>query len=325
MKKQILALIVLSTLTMGDVLASVENNRGGRNGGASRSRSGGGARSGGASRSRSNGGARSGGASRSSGNTTRRSPSPSTSRGRNTGNTTRRTPAPSTNRGRSTGNTTRRTPSTQNRGGYNTGRNNNRGPVVTNRGRNNNTRGNHNTGRNGNRRGNNTRGGINTGRNGNRGPVVTNRGRRNNNLPRPANYRRRNYNPGYRHAPRVSRRAHVRHYTPSIYYRNIYRDYRSAVYLNWIFYPSTRVNGYYYVGDYPYYVYNGYRHRYSHYDTCNYQLVDSYTNSVSLNYWNRTCAVGYDMCANERDLRNSVEYDNRYFCAETFRDRYYNF
>ena len=66
-------------------------------------------------------------------------------------------------------------------------------------------------------------------------------------------------------------------------------------------------------------------YRYSHYDTCNYQLVDSYTNSVSLNYWNRTCAVGYDMCANERDLRNSVEYDNRYFCAETFRDRYYNF
>ena len=82
-------------------------------------------------------------------------------------------------------------------------------------------------------------------------------------------------------------------------------------------YPSTRINGYHVNNSYPYFVYNGYQHRYSTMDSCDYQLVDKYTDQVIDTYYNQTCSYGYDSCSYQRDQMNQNEYEDRYFCAET--------
>ena len=145
------------------------------------------------------------------------------------------------------------------------------------------------------------------------------------NYHRPYGYRHRNYS-RYNHRPysRINR-SHRRWGRPYGYYSYLRSNYRTHLYLNWILAPSSRINGYFYVNNYPYYVHNGYRHRYSNLETCNYQLVDKYTHSVERTYWNQLCTTGYNSCAYERDRRNDREYSNRYFCAETFRDNGYNF
>lgn len=140
----------------------------------------------------------------------------------------------------------------------------------------------------------------------------------------PYNYSHRNYR-RYFHAPVARRINHRRRYTPWNYFRNISSNYRNYVYLNWILFPSTRLNGYYYDGDYPYYIHNGYRHRYSNNDTCNYQLVDKNTHNVVRTYWNQMCSNGYNRCAVDRDNRNEMEWSNKFFCAETHRNQGYDF
>jgi hypothetical protein len=55
-------------------------------------------------------------------------------------------------------------------------------------------------------------------------------------------------------------------------------------------------------------------------DTCNYQLVDQYDHRVVQTYWNQVCNTGYDSCSVQRDQLNYQMNDNRYFCAETYRD-----
>ncbi len=98
------------------------------------------------------------------------------------------------------------------------------------------------------------------------------------------------------------------------------------VYVNWIFYPASGYNnGYWTIDNYPYYVFNGYRYRYSHLDTCNYQLVDSWNHDVVDTFWNQTCNTGYDACSYQRDRMNSQMGDFRYFCSETFRDQGYDY
>lgn len=77
-------------------------------------------------------------------------------------------------------------------------------------------------------------------------------------------------------------------------------------------------NGYHVLNGYPYFVFNGYQHRYSNLDTCDYQLVDRYTDSAVRYYDNRVCSAGYDECARDRDWENDNAYENRYFCAETY-------
>jgi len=110
------------------------------------------------------------------------------------------------------------------------------------------------------------------------------------------------------------------------YYNHVFRRYPNYVYLNWIWWPTTGYsNGYYVFDNYPYYVHNGYRYRYSNVDLCNYQLVDSYTHSVQRTYWNQVCNSGFDACSYERDRLNEREYDNRYFCAENFRDESWDY
>ncbi len=74
----------------------------------------------------------------------------------------------------------------------------------------------------------------------------------------------------------------------------------------------------YYWDNYPFFVYNGYRHRYSHLDVCNYDLVDGDTNSVYRSYSEYTCSVAYDLCADLRDSLNWSSTDYRYFCSERF-------
>lgn len=126
-------------------------------------------------------------------------------------------------------------------------------------------------------------------------------------------YNHRSYNHNY-----VQRRQYLRSIN---YYNHVVRYNRNYVRNNWIFYPQSYSNGYYVIEQYPYFVYNGYRHRYSMSDSCDYQLVDSISNQVVQNFYGM-CARSYDNCANERDWKNNYEYSNRYFCAETFRSNY---
>lgn len=169
---------------------------------------------------------------------------------------------------------------------------------------------------------------------GNRRPVVRSNARRHRpdrryygteRYHRPSNYRARNYS-RYYHSP-YSRviPAHRRYGRPVGYYSYMRSNFSTHLYLNWVLSPSSRLNGYYYTNNYPFYIHNGYRHRYSNLETCNYQLVDSYTHSVQTSYFGQLCSSGYNACAYERDSRNDREYANRYFCAETFRDNGYNY
>jgi hypothetical protein len=54
-------------------------------------------------------------------------------------------------------------------------------------------------------------------------------------------------------------------------------------------------------------------------------LIDKNTHQIVRTYWNQSCVSGYNSCAIDRDNRNEREWDNRYFCAETYRDQNYNF
>ncbi len=112
---------------------------------------------------------------------------------------------------------------------------------------------------------------------------------------------------------------------PYIYYTHLYSNARSCYYYDWLYCYTSRVNGYHIIDDYPFYVYNGYYHRYSDSDSCNYQLVDSYTRRVVKSYWNLSCRRSYDQCAMERDFWNFKEFSNRFSCAETYRAQNYGY
>jgi hypothetical protein len=131
----------------------------------------------------------------------------------------------------------------------------------------------------------------------------------------------------YYHAPYRSPYYHtVRYYRSYDWYNYVYRVNRNYVYAHWIFYPANGYsNGYRTIDNYPYYVYNGYRYRYSNNDYCNYQLVDSNNHNVVQTYWNQSCNTGYDACSYERDRLNAQMNDYRYFCSETWRDYGYDY
>ncbi len=158
-----------------------------------------------------------------------------------------------------------------------------------------------------------------------------------------SNPTRSNYNTRYYHRPYGNQTwAYNRNYQHRIYdrlpnhtlryqtYRDYYvyvnRNYQKYIYVHWLLWPVTKLyNGYYYLDGYPYYVFNGYRHRYSSFDRCHYQLVDKYTHRVEQTWWDYTCNRGYDLCAYQRERMNSWEGDYRYFCAETYRDDLFDF
>ena len=151
-----------------------------------------------------------------------------------------------------------------------------------------------------------------------RGPVVFRDYRRDRHLRyhhrphwnRPSHRYTRNYHRPYR-ALRNHRRRFLRRfdYHVTIPYRFIYWD-------TWVRYRVSFNDGYVLVDGYPYFVYNGYRHRYSPYDNCDYDLVDGHNNQVEQTFYGYTCSIAYDYCA---DLRDDLNFDNsgyRYFCSE---------
>ena len=149
--------------------------------------------------------------------------------------------------------------------------------------------------------------------------------------------------PRYNPAPATARPYRpvvIRHYRPHVPYARPYYhtiryvrpyDYyfaarRYHIYRYWLFEPVTYgySNGYYVFNDYPYYVYQGYRHRYSPVDLCSYQLVDSQTNTAVKSFTERVCQAAYDECSLERDVANQSLSEIRYFCAERVDDELSN-
>ena len=139
-------------------------------------------------------------------------------------------------------------------------------------------------------------------------------------------YHRRFYHrPGW-HRPRPIFRRYVhvpyRYYPshrlrfvyPRYYFRTI--PYRFVYWNRWVRFRIDYNNGYYFRNGYPYFVYNGYLHRYSSYDTCNFELVDGYRNATVERFNNYRCNVGYDQCAELRSRLNYQEGSYRYFCSE---------
>lgn len=119
----------------------------------------------------------------------------------------------------------------------------------------------------------------------------------------------------YTHRPNRTRVDHRRRFARRYdYHRTI--PYRYVYWDTWIRYRVSFNDGYILVDGYPYYVYNGYRHRYSSYDYCDYDLVDGYDNRVEHTFYGYTCAQAYDLCADIRDDLNYRRSDYRYFCSE---------
>jgi len=117
------------------------------------------------------------------------------------------------------------------------------------------------------------------------------------------------HNPYYDIPYHHGRWATSRNYFYGLPYSYIYWD-------SWLRFRVDWDNGYRSWNDYPYYVYNGYLHRYSNQDQCDYELVDGYSNQTVATYHSYTCNVGYDQCADLRDSYNQSEGNYRYFCSE---------
>ena len=129
----------------------------------------------------------------------------------------------------------------------------------------------------------------------------------------------------YSHVPYRYNAHHHNRWAQSMYYH--YSIPYNYVYWNtWVRVRHQRTNGYYWHDGYPYYIYNGYRHRYSQTDRCDYELVDGRNNTTERTFHTYSCSVGYDMCSDLRDRMNQYESNYRYFCSEKFsRDNNHNY
>jgi len=83
------------------------------------------------------------------------------------------------------------------------------------------------------------------------------------------------------------------------------------------------------IDNYPWYIHNNYRYRYSPVETCQYDLVDSDSNTTVRTYGETntlSCNLAYDLCAADRDAANGgvIVSEERYFCAEHVSDDYVN-
>lgn len=107
--------------------------------------------------------------------------------------------------------------------------------------------------------------------------------------------------------------------TPYAYHRTVLR---SHIYRHWIFWavPGYYRPGYRYMDGYPWYIYNGYRHRYSPTETCTYDLIDTSNDTTVRNFGEMSCNLAYDQCARERDAANAGNSDERFTCAEHVED-----
>jgi hypothetical protein len=125
----------------------------------------------------------------------------------------------------------------------------------------------------------------------------------------------------YRNRVTVNQYRHInrRFARTNNYYNWLRINHSNFIQRNWFMYPTARLDGFFLNNNYPYFVFNGYQHRYSGYDRCNYQLVDGYNNVSVQSYFNQFCNVGYNGCAITRDNLNRSSFSNRYYCAESFR------
>jgi hypothetical protein len=94
------------------------------------------------------------------------------------------------------------------------------------------------------------------------------------------------------------------------------------IYKNWIYYPTPYQyqTGFHCMDGYPYYVYNGYRHRYSEVDLCNYDLYDQDDKTIIKTYYGIECKKAFDLCSAKRDQLNDDEAFERYNCVERVDD-----
>lgn len=121
---------------------------------------------------------------------------------------------------------------------------------------------------------------------------------------------------GYHHIPGTVHSQLQRYRSPRDYHVSVRRYH---IYQDWIQEPVEFYynDGYWDFDNYPYYVDNGYRYRYSRVDQCQYDLVDGNDYTV----FGRTdlvaCKTAYDRCAIARDTLNQGVGMERYFCAES--------
>jgi hypothetical protein len=129
--------------------------------------------------------------------------------------------------------------------------------------------------------------------------------------------------PGLPHSPRVVSWTRVIYASRRDYYRNIPQRY---IYRTWIQMPvADHYNdGYWEIGGYPYYVYEGYGYRYNPVETCQYQLVDGEDYKVAITYNENACDFAYNECAQDRDQFNTEVGMDRFFCAEAVDSEYTN-
>jgi hypothetical protein len=110
----------------------------------------------------------------------------------------------------------------------------------------------------------------------------------------------------------------VRYPTTQDWFEKVVKHQPSFIQNGWIFYPALGyTNGFWPLDSYPFFVFNGYRFRYSRIDRCHYELIDRTEQQVLESYPDEICQVGYDSCSKERDHLNEMGQDYRYFCAES--------
>lgn len=105
---------------------------------------------------------------------------------------------------------------------------------------------------------------------------------------------------------------------PADYWKNLDKTY---LFQHWVFWQmylpdgSTLQNGPFLYAGYPHIAYQGLIHRYSPYDACEYQLVDS-ANSMPATSFKGSCKEAYDICAIEREHKNRTRTVALYYCLE---------
>ena len=125
-----------------------------------------------------------------------------------------------------------------------------------------------------------------------------------------------------------------------INYFNSFQNFYSG---SWFFRPAPRnlqqgFGLYIAPNGYPYWLHNGFMHRYSNVDLCNYQLIEESRRQI-INYdrWGRahrrvvpirqvvrniptsTCLAGFQACHQLLYSYPWKRWNSRYFCAETYR------
>jgi hypothetical protein len=129
----------------------------------------------------------------------------------------------------------------------------------------------------------------------------------------------------HHHSPWLSIGSHHNRWHSSMRYHYTV-PYRHLYWNSWVRWSVSWDNGYRYDNGYPYYAYNGYRHRYSSLDRCDYELVDGRYNTTYKTFYTYFCSTGYDRCSELRDNMNHNAGEYRYFCSEKFkRDKKYNY